>query len=88
MKQNIIMAVLTKANLHSVDIYRLIKKTNNVKEGQREKLTQLFLSFYSVITTIKFSLKKQLFTTNAVFFKLLATHFEQIKPFHTLIIKI
>ena len=68
MKQNIIMAVLTKANLHSVDICRLIKKTNNVKEGQREKLTQLFMSFYSVITTIKFSLKKQLFTTNAVFF--------------------
>ena len=25
------------------------------------------MSFYSVITTIKFSLKKQLFTTNAVF---------------------
>ena len=67
MKQNIIMAVLTKANLHSVDICRLIKKINNVKEGQREKLTQLFMSFYSVITTIKFSLKKQLFTTNAVF---------------------
>ena len=68
MKQNIIMAVLTKANLHSVDICRLIKKTNNVKEGQTEKLTQLFMSFYLVITTIKFSLKKQLFTTNAVFF--------------------
>ena len=46
MKQNIIMAVLTKANLHSVDICIMIKKTNNVKEGQREKLTQLFMSFY------------------------------------------
>ena len=75
MKQNIIMAMLTKANLHSVNICRLIKKTNNVKEGQREKLTQLFMSFYSVITTIKFSLKKQLFTTNAVFFLIIGDAF-------------
>ena len=34
-KQNIIMAVLRKANSHSVAIYRLIKKINDAKEDPR-----------------------------------------------------
>ena len=38
--------------------------------------------FYSIIATIKFSVKKKLFTTNPVFLKRLATHFEQITPVH------
>ena len=36
-KQNIIMAVLRKANSHSVVIFRLIEKINNVKGYPRRK---------------------------------------------------
>ena len=36
-KQNIIMAVLRKANFHSVAICRLIKKSNTVKDDPRRK---------------------------------------------------
>ena len=36
-KQNIIMAVLRKANSHSVAICRLIKKINTVKRRSKEK---------------------------------------------------
>ena len=41
-KQNIIMAVLRKANSHSVVIYRLTKKINNVKEDLRIKTDSNF----------------------------------------------
>ena len=37
-KQNIIMAVLRKTNLHSLVICRLIKNVNNVRKGPRKKL--------------------------------------------------
>ena len=42
MKQNIIMAVLRKANSHSVVIFRLIEKINNVKEYPRRKTNSNF----------------------------------------------
>ena len=41
-KQNIITAVLRKANSHSVVISRLIKKINNVKEDPRRKTDSNF----------------------------------------------
>ena len=36
-KQNIVIAMLRKANAHSVDICKLIKKINNVKEDPGRK---------------------------------------------------
>ena len=42
-KPNIIMAVLGKANFHSVDICILIK--NNIKKDQRGKLIQTLVLF-------------------------------------------
>ena len=36
-KQNIIMVVLMKPNSHLIDIGRLIKKINNLKEDSRRK---------------------------------------------------
>ena len=42
MKQNIIMAVLRKANSHSVVIFRLIEKINNVKGYPRRKTNSNF----------------------------------------------
>ena len=44
-KQNIIMAVLRKENSHLVDIFRLIKKINNVKEDLRRKTDSNFDDF-------------------------------------------
>ena len=41
-KQNIIMAVLRKANSHSVVICRLIKKINTVKDNPRRKTDSNF----------------------------------------------
>ena len=42
LKQNIIMAVLRKANSHSVVIFRLIEKINNVKGYPRRKTNSNF----------------------------------------------
>ena len=41
-KQNIIVAVLRKANSHSVVICRLIKKINTVKDNPRRKTDSNF----------------------------------------------
>ena len=41
MKQNVIMAVLRKANSHSVDLYRLIKN-QKLKRGSRRKTDSNF----------------------------------------------
>ena len=43
-KQNIVMAVLTKANSHSVAVCRLIKKINIVKDDSRRKTGSKFFS--------------------------------------------
>ena len=46
LKQNIIMAVLRKANVHSVVICRLIKKINNVnKSRSRGKIDSNFFAY-------------------------------------------
>ena len=56
-KQNIIMAVLRKANSHSVAIYRLIKKINDAKKIQGEQLTQT-LVFLKLPSAYKVSIRR------------------------------
>ena len=53
-KQNIIMAVLRKANSHSVAICRLIKKINTVKDDPRRKTDSNFWFFSSCLVLMRF----------------------------------